>query len=367
MEDREKKIVKVSMQGIFMNVFLVAFKALVGFLANSIAIILDALNNLSDTFSAIVTIIGAKLSNKAPDKEHPYGHGRIEYFAAVVVSIVVIIAGIASLRESILKIFEPAELNYQWYTLLVIIIAIVAKYIFGKHAKKVGKDINSQSLVATGADAYMDAVLSFTTLVGAIINLTLGLNLEGYLGVLISIMIFKSAFGILKETIDSMIGQRPESEFSKELKQKINSYEGVHGTYDLMLHSYGPDKYIGSAHIAVSDSMTARDIHGLTRMIAEDLFDEYGIVFTISIYALNEGENISPIRQYVVDLIKEYPMIKSMHGFYINEQIKRMSFDLVFDFSCKNPEDIKAEIKKKLREKYPDIRTHVVIDIDVSD
>ena len=160
-----------------MNIFLVAFKAVVGFLANSIAIILDALNNLSDTISAVVTIVGAKLSNKAPDKEHPFGHGRIEYFAAVIVSIIVLMAGIASLRESILKIFEPAELNYQWFTLLVIIVAIIAKFIFGIHAKKVGQKVNSQSLVATGADAYMDAILSTSTLIGAVIYLIFGLNL----------------------------------------------------------------------------------------------------------------------------------------------------------------------------------------------
>ena len=180
MEEREKKIIKVSIVGIAMNIFLVVFKAIVGFLANSIAIILDAVNNLSDTISATVTIVGTKLSTKSPDKEHPFGHGRIEYFSAVIVSMIVLLAGIGSLRESTIKIIEPVKASYTTVTLVIIIMAIFVKFIFGRYAKNVGKSINSQSLVATGADAFMDSVLSFSTLVCAIVSMFLHYNIEGY-------------------------------------------------------------------------------------------------------------------------------------------------------------------------------------------
>ncbi len=365
--DREKSIVKVSLQGIGMNLFLVIFKAIVGLIANSISIILDALNNFSDMISAIITIIGAKLSNKAPDKEHPFGHGRIEYFTAVAISLIVTGAGFMALRESIVKIFEPVKADYKISTLIVVIMAIIVKLLFAKHVKKAGEKLNSQSLIATGADAFMDAILGLSTLVGAIISIVWNLSIEGYIGAIISIFILKSAFEILRETINTMIGERIDPTLSKTLKEKINSYEGVHGTYDLMLHSYGPDKLIGSAHITVKDSMTARDIHGLTRMITEDIYDEYGIILTLGVYALNDSEEVSVIKTEVDDILKEYPDIIGTHGFYINEQNKRMSFDIIFDFKCKEQEKIKSEIKQKIRTKYPDYRTHVQIDTDVSD
>ena len=192
-------------------------------------------------------------------------------------------------------------------------------------------------------------------------------SIEGYVGVIISIMILKSAISILQETLDVMIGSRPDSTLTKTLKDKINSYNGVQGTNDLMLHSYGPNRLYGSAHITVNDSMTARDIHGLTRMISEDILDEFGIVITLGVYALNENEEINTIKQDIEKIVKEYKEIIEIHGFYINEQIKRVSFDLIFDFSCKDPERIKAEIKKKIKEKYPEYRSHVLIDSDVSD
>lgn len=350
-----------------MNLFLVIFKAIVGLFANSISIIIDALNNFSDMISAVITIIGAKLSNKAPDKEHPFGHGRIEYFAAAIISLIVFAAGITALKESITKIVEPVKATYTMATLTVIIVAIFVKLFFSHYVKNIGSKLNSQSLIATGADAFMDAILGFSTLVGAIISLIWNLSVEGYIGVIISIFILKSAFDILKDTINLMIGERIDPSLSKTLKDKINSYDGVHGAYDLMLHSYGPDRLVGSVHITVKDSMTARDIHGLTRMIAEDIFDEYGIILTLGVYALNDSEEVSKIKIEIDNMLKEYPDIIGSHGFYINEQIKRMSFDIVFDFNCKNQEDIKMQIKERIKEKYPEYRTHVQIDSDVSD
>jgi len=213
----------------------------------------------------------------------------------------------------------------------------------------------------------MDALLSFSTLVGALISLMWKISIEGYIGVFISIIILKSALGILKETINSMIGERPDTSLSKKLKDKINSYEGVCGTYDLMLHSYGPDKLVGSAHIAVKDSMTARDIHGLTRMIAEDIFDEYGVDLILGIYALNESEEAKKIKKDLENILKDYKEIINLHGFYVNEQINRVSFDLIFDFKCNRQEEIKKEIKEKLKQKYPNYRSHVLIDSDISD
>ena len=365
--DREKIIIRTSLKGIILNFFLVCFKALVGFLANSIAIILDALNNFSDAISAIITIVGAKLSGKAPDREHPYGHGRIEYFTAVIISFIVLAAGFGALKESIDKIINPWDPHYEYYTLIVIIVATISKYIFGKYVKKIGKDINSQSLVATGEDAFMDAVLSLSTLVGALISILLHINIEGYLGVVISLVILKSAWGILKETIDTMMGERADSNLTQKIKEKINSSDKVLGTYDLNLHNYGPEMMVGSCNIQVEDTLTAKEIHTLTRRITKQIYKEFKIALIIGIYASNDSGKAGEIKQQLNKIIENYKEILEFHGFYVDEELKEISFDLIFDFNCSNRKEIKREIKAKLGEMYPEYKCSVILDADISD
>ena len=214
--ERQKTIIKTSILGIIVNLILVAFKAIIGILVNSIAIILDAVNNSGDAMSSIITIIRTKLSGKAPDKKHPYGHGRIEYFAAVIIAIILVIAGVTAFKESFEKIINPIHANYSIASLIIIIVAIIVKFVYGRYVKKIGKEINSQSLIAAGTDAFMDSILSLTTLIAALISLIWNISLEGYLGVIISIIIIKSSIEILKETIDSMIGERADPELSKK-------------------------------------------------------------------------------------------------------------------------------------------------------
>ena len=202
--DRNKVIVKTSILGIFMNIMLVIFKMLVGFFANSISIILDAVNNLTDILSSIVTIVGTKLSTKAPDKEHPYGHGRIEYFTSVIISIIILLAGVSAIKESVRKIINPATTEYSIVSFVIILGAVFTKFIFSKYAKKTGASVNSQTLIATGQDALMDSILSFSTLVGAIINYIWHLKLEGYIGILIGVFILKSSIDIFKDSVESL-------------------------------------------------------------------------------------------------------------------------------------------------------------------
>ena len=210
--DRNKIIVKTSFLGIAVNIILVIFKATIGFLANSIAIILDAVNNLTDVLSSVITIIGTKFANKAPDKKHPYGHGRIEYFTSVIIGVIVLLAGITAAKESIEKIINPEQSEYSIISLIIIEVAVLVKFFFGRYVKKVGKNVNSQSLVASGQDALMDSILSLTTLIAAIINFIWHFGLEGYLGIVISVFIVKSAIEILKTAVDSMLGERADGE-----------------------------------------------------------------------------------------------------------------------------------------------------------
>ena len=218
-DDREKTVIKTSIISILANIVLAGFKAFVGLLASSIAIVSDAVNNLSDALSSIITIIGTKLAGKAPNKKHPYGYGRIEYMTSLIVSAIVLYAGVTALIESIKKIIHPEVADYSMVTLVIVIAGIIVKFILGLYVKKKGKDVNSDSLVASGSDAFNDAILSISVLASAIIYLIFNISLEAYVGILLSIFIIKAGIELIKESVDNMLGIRVESELAKNIKK----------------------------------------------------------------------------------------------------------------------------------------------------
>lgn len=366
--ERNKIIIKTSIQGIAVNIVLVVFKAIIGAIVNSIAIILDAVNNLSDAISSIITIIGTKLAGKAPDKEHPYGHGRIEYFAALIISIIVLLAGLASLKESVVKIINPVKAEYSIASIIIIIVATIVKFFFGRYVKNVGQRINSQSLIASGTDAFMDSIVSFSTLIAAIISIRFGISIEAYLGLIIAVIIIKSSMEIMKQTINTMIGERADSTLTETLRSKINEMPEVQGVYDITLHNYGPSEIIGSLHIQVDDNMKAKQIHALTRKIQTKIFSELGIILTVGIYASNNSEEkYVQIKNELLKITKTYKEILQMHGFYVDEEQKMVSFDIIVDFDEKDKEKIKEGVIKQIKEKYPEYDYIVILDSDYSD
>ena len=366
--ERNKVIIKTSVIGIVTNIILVVFKATVGLIVNSIAIVLDAVNNLSDAISSIITIIGTKLAGRKPDKEHPYGHGRIEYFASLIIAIIVFVAGATSGKESIEKIIHPVKADYTVISLIIIIVAVIIKFFLGRHVKKVGEKIDSQSLIASGTDAFMDAILSFSTLVAAVISLIWGISLEGYLGFIISVIIVKSSFDIIKETLNSIIGARADSELTQKLREKVNEFEEVQGVYDITLHNYGPSQIMGSLHIQVDDNMTAKEIHKLTRKIQMKIYEELGTVVTIGIYASNSSDEFYvEVKNELTKIIQKYKEIIQMHGFYVDEESKTISFDLIIDFKAESKEKIRDEVIKEIKEKYSEYNYYVILDTDISD
>lgn len=365
--DRSKKIIQTSIIGIAVNVVLVIFKMIIGVLANSIAIILDAVNNLSDALSSFITIIGTKLAGRRPDKKHPYGYGRIEYLTAVVIAVIVLLAGFTSLKESAVKVLHPDETSYTIVSLIVIIVGVVAKLGIGTYVKKRGVELHSDSLVASGSDAFFDAVLSAGTFVTAVLAMFAGLQLEGILGVIISVIILKAGIEMLLETLNSIIGTRSDPELSTALKEKVTSYPGVNGAYDLALHNYGPTQIIGSVHVEVSDTMTAKEIHGLTRRITADIFMEYGIILTIGIYAGNDSDpELSKIKDDLTEVLKEHPEVLQMHGFYVEKEAKHVMFDLVVEFGT-DVGVLREKIESEMKKRHGEYAFDIVLDSDYSD
>ncbi len=367
-QKREKQIIRVSYRGIGVNLILVVFKAIVGFLANSIAVILDAVNNLSDALSSIITIIGTKIAGKNPDRKHPYGHGRVEYVTASVIAIIVLVAGVTSLKESIEKIITPSETDYRIYSVVIIAVAVAAKILLGLYFRKRGKELNSSALATSGTDALFDSILSAATLVAALISLIWKVNIEGYLGVAISVFILKAGIDVMREAISNLIGARIDNQLSDGIKEKINSFEEVHGAYDLILHNYGPEKLIGSVHIEIDDSLTAHEIDTLTRRITADIYREFGVILTVGIYATNSSDELSKgILEAVKKQIAQFSVILQMHGFYVEHQMKVVSFDIIIDFQEHNPKAVADTIRSHLSEQYPDFQFYINLDQDYSD
>ena len=364
---RERLIIKTSFIGIIFNIILVVFKLVVGIFVNSIAIILDGINNLTDAISALATIIGTKLASKSPDRKHPYGHGRIEYFTSIIIATFIIFAGIIAMKESIIKIINPGNVEYSYVSLIIICIAIISKLIFSKYVKKVGVKIESHSLIAVSTDALMDSILSLTTLIAGILNITLNVSIEGYLGVVISLFIIRSGISIFKESMDIMIGKRFDKKITDKIKKEITSFKEVINVCDLSLHNYGPNKTVGTAHIEIMCDTSASKIHTLTRMIIVDIYEKYGVFMTIGIYASNTDLKSKEIKNYLQKILKEYGSVKQLHGFYIDYETNNIYFDLIIDFDCNNKSGIKDIIITKMKLKYPEYEYNVIIDDDISD
>jgi len=368
-KSRESQIIKTSIIGILANIFLASFKAVIGMISNSIAIVLDAVNNLSDALSSIITIIGTKLAGKAPDKEHPYGHGRAEYLSAMLISVIILYAGTTSLIESIKKIINPETPDYSIASLVILIVAIAVKIVLGIYVQKVGKKVNSESLIDSGKDALMDSIISTSTLIAAIIFIGFRISLEAWLGIIISVVIIKAGIDMIRSTISQIIGERIENEVSISIKKTVSSFDKVYGAYDLILNNYGPSTYLGSIHIEIEDTMKASEIDELTRNIMEKVYNEHGVILTaIGIYSINtQDEEIRQMREEISKIVHSYKSVLQMHGFYVNKKEKSISFDIIIDFNEDKKDEIYKKIYEKVGENYKDYDLKITMDFDASD
>ena len=368
-QSREKTVIKTSVISIIANIVLAGFKAFVGLLANSIAIISDAINNLSDVLSSIITIVGTKLAGKEPDRKHPYGYGRIEYMTSLVVSCIVLYAGITALTESIKKIINPEPIDYSIVTLIILIVGIIVKFILGIYVKNKGKSVNSNSLVASGSDAFNDAILSISVLASAIIYMVFNISLEAYVGIILSLFITKSGFDLIKESVDNMIGTRIESNLARKIKKEIVKEPEVKGAFDLILNDYGPDKYLGSVHIEIADTLTVAEVDKISRKISKNVLDKYGVILhTIGVYSINtRDKNVIEIEKDIRDIVFSHKGILQMHGFYLDEEDKVISLDIIIDFNIKNREDVYKEIYDQIQNKYNEYKVNITLDVDISD
>ena len=367
-QNRNKVIIRTSIIGILTNVLLTAFKAVIGIISNSIAVTLDAVNNLSDALSSIITIVGTKLAGKLPDKKHPLGYGRIEYLSAMIVSGIVLYAGITAAVESVKKIIHPEKPNYSIISLFIIAVAVIVKIILGRYVKAKGEQVNSGSLVASGSDAMFDAILSGSVLASAIIFMMSGLSLEAYVGVVIAGFIIKAGIEMMMETLNEILGVRADKEKTDKIKELLSEEPEVRGAYDLIMYNYGPDKDFASVHLEVPDTMTTSEFDKLTRKLQRKVYKETGVVLAgVGLYSYNTGnDEAADMQKEVRDRVMKHNWAIQFHGFYVDTETKEMTFDVVMNFDIRPKEGIQI-IYDEIKAAYPEYDIQIAPDVDVSD
>ena len=366
---REKTIIKTSLIGIIANVFLAAFKAVVGLMSNSIAIVLDAVNNISDAGSSLITIVGTKLAGKEPDKKHPFGYRRIEYLSAMIISVIVLYAGITSFVESVKQIIHPETPDYNAVSLIIVAVAVVVKILLGRYVKGVGEKVNSDSLINSGEDATLDAVISASTLVAAGIFLIFHVSLEAWLGAIISLVIIKSGIEMLRDTVSQILGERNDIELARSIYATVKSFPGVQGAYDLVLNNYGPDTWNGSVHIEVPDTYSAAQLDQLIREITMKVLGDHHVLLTaIGVYSVNtQDEEAIRTKEQVSKIVFAHEHVLQMHGFYLLKEQKTMRFDIVVSFDAKDRREVYTNVIADVQKAFPDYELQVAMDTDFSE
>ena len=366
---REKTIVKTSIIGIIANVFLAGFKAVIGLMTHSIAIVLDAVNNISDAGSSLITIVGTKLAGKEPDKKHPFGYGRIEYLSAMIISVIVLYAGVTSLVESVKQIIHPETPEYNTVSLIIVAVAVVVKILLGRYVKGVGVKVNSDSLINSGQDATLDSVISASTLVAAGIFLLFHISLEAWLGAIISLVIIKSGIEMLRDTISQILGERNDVELASGIKKTVVSFPDVQGAYDLVLNNYGPDSWNGSVHIEVPDTYSAAQLDQLLREIMTKVYQEHHVILTaIGVYSVNtKDEEIIRAKKQVEEIAFSHEFVRQLHGFYLIKEPKTLRFDIVISFDARDRRAVFEEVLADIRKAFPDYALQAAMDTDFSE
>lgn len=368
-EHRDAVIIRTSVIGIIANVLLAAFKAFIGLASNSIAIVMDAVNNISDAASSVITIVGTKLAGREPDKKHPFGYGRIEYLSAMIISVLVLYAGVTAFTESVKKILHPETPDYSVVSLVIVAVAVVVKILLGRYVKSVGEKVNSDSLVNSGEDATLDSIISAATLIAAVIYLIFYVSLEAWLGAMIAVVIIKSGIEMLRDTLSKILGERADAELAREIKKTIISHSKVSGVYDLVMHNYGPDSYNGSVHIEVPDTLSADDLDKLIRKISVDVYSKHDVILTaVGVYSVNTKDpEAIEVRERVRELVLGSQYVIQMHGFYVDRVEKTMRFDMVISFDAKDRSEVYRQVLAKVQNAFPDYTLQVTMDTDFSE
>lgn len=364
--ERRKKIIGVSIIGIVANLLLGVLKAVLGLLSGSIALISDALNNITDSSSSLITIVGTKLAAKAPDKQHPFGHGRTEYLTSLLIGGIVFLTGFQSLISSVKAVFNKEDINTDITTVIIIIATIAAKILLGTFTENSGKKLNSTALIASGADAKNDAVVSVVTLISSILYMFAKISVDGIAGVIISVFILKTAYEVLSDTIKKLLGERVDGEIVRGIKDIVRNTEGVINCFDLILNDYGPDFYTGSINVEIEDERSIGEMYPILHEAQTKIYNKYNVFLVFGFYSVDvDDERYIKIKSLLKNYKENERHIINYHGIVIDEKDKTIYCDITKDFDITG-ETIIENVNRILKEEFPEYNIHVNIDTEFS-
>ena len=362
-DSREGTVVTVSGLNILVNLIFAAIKVVIGLAVSSIAIVSEGVNNATDSATSLITIVGTKLSAKHPTEKHPFGFGRIEYLTSLLISVLILFTGAELMESSVKRIFEPQEMSISYVTMAIIAVSALVKLALGLYTIKEGRRVDSSSLVALGTECRSDSVVSVITLVTALVFLVFHVSLDAYAGIIMSLIVLKAGFEVLKETLSDILGQAGEKELAQDLYRIIRAEPLVLNAADMMLHNYGPDSYSGSVNVEIDHSKTVEEVYAALHELQLRIMHEKHITMVFGIYAVDRDHaQIRQLREQVAAFVRQQEHVTSYHALYIHPNGKDLYVDLVVDYDLADWEALRKEFTAYMAELYPDKHLELVIE-----
>lgn len=364
-DSREGVISATSGLGIAVNVVLALVKVIIGLMTSSIAIISEGANVASDSLSSLLTLIGTKLASRHPDSKHPFGYGRIEYLASLIISVMILVTGLEMLISSVKLIFHPEEMNISALIIVLVALTAAVKFFLGVYTMKVGKKVSSGALVGMGMDSRNDAFASLITIVASLVYLIFHVSLDAYAGIIISALILKSGIGLLMDTVSDLLGRPGEHELAVNLYREIRGTEGILSAADMMLHNYGPDAWSGSVNVEIDSSKTVGEIYSFLHALQLRIMHEYHVTMVFGVYAVDRTSPESKLLgRQIGAFVKDHAPIKSFHAVYLDEANKTLYFDIIVDYSLHDWQPLRDELTAYMHDLYPDYNLQLTIETE---
>ncbi|OGO78606.1 MAG: cation diffusion facilitator family transporter [Clostridiales bacterium GWB2_37_7] len=353
--------------GVIANILLFAGKLSIGFLINSIAVMADAINNLSDAASSVITLASFKMTNKPADREHPFGHGRIEYISAMVVSFLVILVGFEFIKSSVERVMNPETVSFDWITFMLLSASIILKVWLSFFNRKLGRAIGSKAMEATAMDSLSDVITTSVVLLSLILSIWITFPIDGYIGIAVALFIMYSGFNLTKETLNPLLGEAPEAEFVNDIIMKTLSYEGVIGVHDIIIHNYGPTRCVVSLHAEIPASMDITSAHDLIDLAEQEISKDLGIHLVMHMDPINiDDKVVQKVQQQIVGVLMECGLELSIHDLRIvgDDSHCNVIFDMVIPHEVPECDEKKVakEVVEAIKNKHPQFNPIITID-----
>lgn len=364
-QTRQQVMTRTSIIGILVNLAIASAKVILGLAVSSIAIMSEGINNATDALSAVLTLIGAKISGKHPDEKHPFGYGRIEYLTGMVVGVIILYAGISMFKESVEGIIHPSPLSVDVISIVIIAVTAVIKFLLGIYTIQKGKSINSDTLIAVGEDSRNDSFISVITIATSIIYLIGHISLDAYAGALFSFIVLKSGYEALKNTSNDIIGAAGDEELASQIYKEIRATEGVISAADMMLHNYGPDQYSGSVNVEIDHKETVGSVYEVLHELQLRIMHEYHVTMVFGIYAVDrDTPEYKELRKVILDYVKPNENIKSIHALFLSKKTNKIYVDFIVDYKLEDWDAVREEFTAYMKKHYPEQELELTIETE---